>query len=280
MYTLGINTNNECGKDYKEVLNNIKSAGFTNVMVAAKIGKFEDTIKYAQSLGLNIPYVHLSTSFPNDLWSIGPTNTELINKMCEEIEICNHYNIPIAVMHISIGDGISKVATPYINGYKSMKKIVEFAKIKNVKIAIENLDNFNTKRLTYLLDHIKDDNLGFCYDAGHHNLYEPNFNYLKKYKNRIFAIHIHDNLMDRKFGFDYTRDLHRLPFDGKIDFNKVCKNLAKTNYNNVIMLEIHKDSCGEPKLYLEMDNLEFLQESYKRAKKISELVNQARNSKN
>ena len=66
------------------------------------------------------------------------------------------------------------------------------------------------------------------------------------------AVHLHDNLMDWEIGYDHTRDLHMLPFDGKIDYDKVCEKLANTNYDNVIMLELHKLSCGEPRLYDDM----------------------------
>ena len=39
MLEIGINTNNECGKDAKAVLTNIKKAGFKNVMVLLKLVK-------------------------------------------------------------------------------------------------------------------------------------------------------------------------------------------------------------------------------------------------
>ena len=45
MLEVGINTNNECGKDIKQILTNIKNAGFNNVMVAYKVGKAEETLK-------------------------------------------------------------------------------------------------------------------------------------------------------------------------------------------------------------------------------------------
>ena len=37
-----------------------------------------------------------------------------------------------------------------------------------------------------------------------------------KFKNRIFAVHLHDN--------DQSDDQHLLPFDGTIDWNKTIKN--------------------------------------------------------
>jgi len=44
MLELAINSNNECGNSPKETYNLIKDAGFTNVMVAAKTGQFEQPL--------------------------------------------------------------------------------------------------------------------------------------------------------------------------------------------------------------------------------------------
>ena len=49
---IGINSNNNCGQDVKEILTNIKDAGFENVMLALKIGKAEDSLRLATELGV------------------------------------------------------------------------------------------------------------------------------------------------------------------------------------------------------------------------------------
>ncbi len=276
MLNLGINTNHECGSNYIEILQNIKAANFTDVMVAAKVGDFEDTIRKALELKLNIPYVHLSTSHINDTWTRGESNEEIINNIINEIEICGKYKIKIAVMHIASGNPANIPLSPNEQGLASINKILKVAKKHNVKIAIENIDLFSFKNFKYILDNISDPYLGFCYDVGHHHLYNANFDILKEYGNRLLAVHLHDNLMDWEEGYDYTRDLHRLPFDGKIDFNKVISKLAVTPYNNTIMLELHKDSCGSPKLYENISSLELLKEAYKRAEKLGQILNEYR----
>ena len=73
------------------------------------------------------------------------------------------------------------------------------------------------------------------------------------------------------FGYDWTRDLHRLPFDGKIDYDKIIRKLAATKYDNVVMLEVHKDN-GVDGLYDNMSNMEYLRQAKARADKLAEMI--------
>lgn len=268
-----VNTNNECGKDYKEILNNIKQAGFDSVMVAFKLGNGEEVIKEALSLGLEIPCVHLSSS--DSIWAEGETNDEFIVQIKEELELCKKYNIHLATIHPTSGMPNLLALGTNEQGLKTMKTILTYAKKCKVKLALENLTKSNFKRFKFLLDNIVDKNLGLCYDAGHHQLYNPEFNILKKYGDRILTIHLHDNLMDWHYGHDWSRDLHRIPFDGKINYEKIIKDISKTPYNGSVLLEIHKGFDGGRK-YAKMSNLEFLIKAKKTAEKIEEMFNDYR----
>lgn len=272
MYKLGINSNNECGKSARDVFNNIKTAGFTDVMISFKANEIEETILQAKESGLNIPFVHFITKHANDLWAKGESNIRYINEVIEQIKICGKYNIPVAVMHGTVGGASELALPPSKHGVESMLKILKVAEECNVKIALENLDKPNFEQFTYLLDNINSKWLGLCYDAGHHNLYAPEVDILEKYGDRILAVHLHDNLMDWEYGYDYTRDLHYLPFDGKVDFEKVCKNLAKTGYDSTIMLEVHKKGMGSPRLYDETPVDEYLQSAYTKAETIANMI--------
>ena len=161
---------------------------------------------------------------------------------------------------------------PSVQGLKNFERILKVAKRNKVKIAIENVDCYSIKHVYYLLDNIKDKSVGFCYDVGHHHLYNPETDLLKKYGDRLFAVHLHDNLMDWQKGYDYTRDLHLLPFDGKINFDKVCKKLKAIGYKGVVMLELHKKACGTPQMYENIDNIKYLAEAYHRAEKLSKMI--------
>jgi sugar phosphate isomerase/epimerase len=272
MFEIGINSNNECGGNISEICANVKKAGFNNIMIAFKVGGEENAILEAKKQGLKIPYVHLNNKPANDLWAKGESNKEYVEDVIRQIKLCAKYDIHIAVLHGTEG-GASDLALPTSQyALDCMEKILKVAEEKNVKIALENLDAPNFDHFTFLLDNIKSDFLGLCYDAGHHNLYRPDFDILEKYGDRILAIHLHDNLMDWEYGYDYTRDLHMLPFDGKIDYEKVCQKLAKTSYDNVIMLELHRLSCGEPRKYDNMSTDSFLNLARARTENIIEMI--------
>ena len=272
MLNIGVNTNNECGKNDEEILNNIVRAGFKNVMLSFKSKDIEQSIKDARNLGLNISYFHIGYQYANDLWATGEAVDKYIKGIVQQIEVCGKYNIPIAVMHVTAGSPTDFAYKPTEQGLKNFKHILKVAKKNKVKIALENIDCYSMKHLYYILDNIKDKYLGFCYDVGHHHLYNAKTDLLKRYGDRLFALHLHDNLMDWHPGYDYTRDLHLLPFDGKIDFDKVCRKLKKTNYKGIIMLEVHKKACGSPQMYENKGNFEFLKEAHNRAEKLANMV--------
>lgn len=272
MLEIGINTNCECGETVEETLANIQSVGFENVMVAFKCSNTIDLIEKTQDAGLNIVYAHLDTSRADDLWTVGESNEHYVNEMCNQIKICGKYHIPIAIMHANEGNPSRLVLPPNEHGIKSMLRILEVAKNENVKIALENVDKPNSDRFTYLLDNIKSDHFGFCYDVGHHQLYNPELDLLGMYGNRMMAIHLHDNLMDWHYGYDYTRDLHRLPFDGIIDYVKICDNLKEIKYSGFVMLEVRKFGMGEPRIYKDMLAKDYLNEAYIRGIKIKDIL--------
>lgn len=276
MFEIGISSNNECGNDIAEVCANVKKAGFDNIMVAFKAGGAENSILEAKKQGLKIPFIHLNTRHVDDLWARGESNVECVENYIEQIKLCGKYNIPIAVMHGTDGGASDLALPPTEHALGCMKKILKVAKENNVKIALENLDAPNFEHFTFLLDNIDSKWLGLCYDAGHHQLYRPDFDILGKYGDRILAVHLHDNLMDWEYGYDYTRDLHMLPFDGKIDYEEICKKLAKTNYDNVIMLELHRLSCGKPRKYDNMPVDKYLSLASERAYKIAEMIEKYR----
>lgn len=79
-----------------------------------------------------------------------------------------------------------------------------------------------------------------------------------KFKNRIFAVHLHDN--------DKSDDLHLIPFDGTLNWKNVVKNLKDSNYNGPITMEL----CYRYD-YLEMGIEKFYKKGYEVGKKLQEM---------
>lgn len=212
-----------------ETIKAIKNAGFKNVFVQWYDKEWEysqeEQVKMCKELGLNIIFAHLGYQNINSIWEEGEIGDSLVERYKKDIKDCKENGIPMVVMHLT-----SKTKAPMYGeiGLERIKKIVNYAKELNVKVAFEN-----TKikgYLEYVLGNIKDDNVGICFDAGHcHVHFNDEFNF-EFFKDRIFAVHLHDN--------DKSDDLHLLPFDGTIDWKNVIEKLKECNFNGPITLEI------------------------------------------
>ena len=243
--------------DVKATIDAIKKAGFKNVFIEWynkdyewKISQ-EEQVKYSLEQGLNIIFAHLGYKNINDLWI--EEETGIVDKYKKDIEACHKYNIPMVVMHLTS----KTVAPPYGEiGLKRIQEICDYAKSLNMKVAFEN-----TKikgYLDYVIENIKNDNVGICFDSGHcHAHFNDDLDFAK-FKDRIFAIHLHDN--------DGTDDQHLLPFDGTIDWDELIKKLKENNYEGPVTLEIHYHRD-----YVNMPLDEFYNKGYELALKIKDM---------
>ena len=158
----------------------------------------------------------------------------------------------MVIMHLT-----SKSEAPQFNeiGLNRLKEIVNYAKELDVKVAFEN-----TKikgYLEYVIENIYNDNVGICFDSGHYHVHFNDELDFEKFKNRIFAVHLHDN--------DQSDDLHLIPFDGTLNWGKVVRNLKECNYKGPITLE----PCYRYE-YIGMN----IESFYKKGFKVGEKLNQ------
>ena len=89
------------------------------------------------------------------------------------------------VVHISKGYDISE---PNAYGIQSIEALLDEAEKLNVKIALENTRN--NYLLEYLMEKMKSDKLGICYDTSHAQLFgDKDFNLLDKFKPKLSDCH-------------------------------------------------------------------------------------------
>lgn len=245
----------------KETIDAIYNAGFKSVFVQyynKDIDGFSEIeqINYCKKLGLNIIFCHLGYKNKRDInsiWLEGENGEKVIDGYIEDLKVMKENKIDLVVMHLISGN-----EPPMYNeiGLKRIERLAKEAKDLEIKIAFEN-----TKKqgyLEYVLGNIKEDNVGICYDAGHcHAHFNDKFNY-EFFKDRIFAVHLHDN--------DKSDDLHLLPFDGTIEWNNVLSKLKENNYTGPITLEL----CYRYD-YLNKPIEEFYKEGYNRGIKLEEI---------
>lgn len=124
-------------------------------------------------------------------------------------------------------------------------ELLPFAKECGVKIATENMWNWDTEKdqssfaacataesFIEHLDAVKDDYLVACLDIGHAEMRgsgSGTATMIYALKDRLQALHIHDN--------DKWHDSHQIPFSMSIDFNSVVKALKDINYQGYLTLE-------------------------------------------
>ena len=240
-----------------ETIKSIKNAGFKNVFVQWYDENWEhsqeEQVKLCKELGFNIIFAHLGYQNINSIWEDGNEGDNQVERYKKDIKECHDNGIPMVVMHLTS----HKKAPMYGEiGLNRIKKIVQYAKELNMKVAFEN-----TKikgYLEYVLDNIKDENVGICFDAGHYHVhFDDEFNF-KFFKDRIFAVHLHDN--------DKSDDLHLLPFDGTIDWKDVIKKLKECNYHGPVTLEL-----GYRYDYLNMPLDDFYKKGYTIGRRLAEM---------
>ena len=137
-------------------------------------------------------------------------------------------------------------------------ELLDFAKEHNVKIATENMWNWDDKKghscfaacatpesFNAHLDAVNDDFLVACLDIGHAEMKGSDTDSVEMIKalgSRLKALHIHDN--------DKLHDTHQIPFSMAIDFEPIAKALKEINYQGYFTLE-----CGTYLKDFNKDNL-------------------------
>lgn len=266
---IGITTKSAPTNKLEDVLHDIKVAGFSNVMID-HYQDLEHDIVMAQKMGLTVTSVHLDSRNVNELWQNAKIATPIINRITNEFAILARNGVKTAIIHPGQNnyDFTTSIQPITQQGLRNWQNVVAQAERHNILLAIENVDPAHLPHLCFLLDNIQSANLKFCYDSGHHNLFIPEVDLIGKYANILQAIHLHDNDLSFPQKVGWSGDLHLVPLDGKINFEKITKQIAHSSYNGPTMLE---SSCKDER-YNQMSQMEFYQHAYANGKKLSKLI--------
>lgn len=220
-------------------------------------------------LGLEFEFVHGPYHGCNVIWENNEKSQAFLDDVLRCIRVCAENKIKTVILHVSSG-----WTPPPVNelGLSRFDEMVGLAKTLGVNIAFENLrrlDNFSA-----LMQRYKNaDNVGFCYDVGHEHCYTRTVDFLDYFGERLICTHIHDNL-----GFEGNQrgndDMHVLPFDGDIDFQKVMDKINACGYKGSLMLEAFNGSpYGEESFpaYKNLSAKEFINLAFERVKALSEM---------
>ena len=242
---------------FEETINSIKKAGFDSAFVQWYNRNWsmsqQEQFDLCKKLGLDVPFFHLGYDGINKIWLEGEDGDKLVENYINDLNSCNKLGVDLVVMHLSahVAPAFSEI------GIERFRKIIEHADKLGIRVAIENTRP--TEQFEKIFELIPNKNLGLCFDAGHYNAYFNRKFDFTKFKDKIFAVHLHDN--------NGLADQHLNPFDGEMDWKFVMGKLKESNYNGPIVLE----SCYRYD-YLKMTLDEFYKQSYDRAQQLADIV--------
>jgi len=139
---------------------------------------------------------------------------------------CQAFDIPAMVMHTN---DLDEFEPDLDKGLAFFSELADAAEKYDVDLAVENVSRQHL--LVYLLDQINAPRFGMCYDSSHDFLEEQNCGrILKKYKQRIKALHLSDN--------DFQADRHWIPGEGSIPLDEVMAEILTVPTINTIAYEV------------------------------------------
>ena len=198
----------------------IKQCGLTSVITNAdkkwdyQNSSIKKQIKIFKKYDLKLSSLHMAYN-KEDLpffWKKGALGHKLTKRLIKDVKIAKKHHFRCVVVHL---DGVySKI------GEKRLQKVLKVCKKTKIPLAIENLNNqilFETVFKTINSPYLK-----VCYDCGHGNLYDKDFSWIKKYKDKIITLHLHSN--------DGMKDLHTINDKGTVKWHMVAE-ILKGNPN-------------------------------------------------
>jgi len=268
---IGISINSNYPIPNRELITMLAQIGFDAI---SPKWDSKDDIKeisdIAKENGIVIQSIHAPYNKSNLLWDKDNFN-DAKDEIIMSIDDCAKYGIEVLVMHVWIGfDYTFDKDNLYFGAFD---EIVEYAKLKGVKIAFENTEG--EEFLFEIMSRYKDsEHVGFCWDSGHEMCYNYSKDLLAIFGDRLFMTHINDNLGISDFNgkIYWTDDLHLLPYDGIGDWDynvKRLKNSKSLEYLNFELNIKSKPNRHENDIYGQMSPLLYFTEAYKRACKIA-----------
>ena len=226
-------------ENLNEELDTLKKLGFYSVDVdCSKLfvpqdfpiyNKAYDTIK---EKGIHINAIHmpivnewadLACQYEEDRKEIVKLFVKLIKELDEKYSPTNY------VFHPG-GFGVNEDNYPEYTE-RLIKSVNVLTEETSAKICLENMAGRHfldtSEKMLAFLDKCK--NAYTCVDVNHFYFEKPE-DAILKYGNRIGTIHISD--------YDFVRERHWLPKEGKIDWNKVLGALKAVNYQGVFNYEL------------------------------------------
>lgn len=183
-----------------------------------------DTVKKMRQAGIEVDNFHAPFHNVNAIWLPGEAGELALKQFTDAAELAAKTEVPLIVVHLSSG-----VTPPMISdvGNERFARLMKRAGELGVTVAYENQRKL--ANLALMFEYYPE--ARFCWDVGHEACFANGMEYMPLFGDKLAALHIHDNLKI------FNEDLHRLPYDGAIDFDRTAEQIAKSGYEGTVMLE-------------------------------------------
>jgi len=259
---LGISWNCYPEIDDQTQISLMKKNHFETTFLASESERLDEEVRVLREAGIIIENLHgplsTSTSNVNDMWRDNERGPVMLARLMDGVEKCAKYGIPTLVIHVTAGHTPPR---PNKLGYLRFCQIFERAKECGVTIACENIRPFGN--LAFMLEQFPE--AGFCWDVGHEACSGDNRQFMPMFGVDLKAVHIHDNMLDG--------DHHMIPCDGRIDFDRVARQIAESPYEGSVMLELIQSGH---EMYSEVSPEAYYARAGEAAKKIAGLIHSYR----
>ena len=228
-------TSRGCPEPY---LRRIAEAGFTHIHWGHHFNtdfmygdsEIEQIAWWLEDYQLSLLNVHGSVGLEKNYSSLLEYERQAgVDLIRNRIDLAARLSASVVILHLpikpeSIGD------EPFWDQVsRSLEDVSRFAFERGVRIAMENRPNDDFLWINMLLHRFDSAFLGVCYDAGHGNIGHCGLGPLDAVKDRLYAIHLHDN--------DGEGDQHDLPFSGTVAWQKLVPILAASAYRGPVTIE-------------------------------------------
>ena len=266
---LGICIGNRFPIPVPDVVKLVHKIGFDAISpVWAPEAELPAIVQTARECGMDVQSLHAPYESAAAMWSRDEAVSQpALEELLQSLEAGKQLQIPILVVHTWYGKEYTFCPdTLYFDHFETL---VAHAEKLGVSIAFEHLEG--PEYCAALMDHFQGHpTAGFCWDSGHECRYNPGWDFLNRYGDRLTMTHLNDNLgLTSPDGrLISTDDLHLFPGDGVIDWKDALQKLKASRKQEILNLELkirpHGDRCALD-LYSQIPLEQYFQKAYDNA---------------